>query len=142
MNSTYPLTISTSPSLNNLYSSNSHSEIPTPLPHPFLSGAPQPPLELQMVDPLPNRLAISRSLRCRLLPVPPPHPDPIDQVALLGLVTESTSLVGARGTGGTMDDGELTIFPATDAGDELEDVGLFLGVKLGQVFVGAHLRVS
>lgn len=38
-----------------------------------------------------------------------------------------------------MDDGKLTVFPAADSGDELEDIGLFFGVKLGEVFVGAHL---
>ena len=93
-----------------------------------------------MVDPLPDGLAVRRALGRGLLPVPAPDPDPIDEVALLGLVAEAPGLVGARGAGGAVDDRELAVFPAAHAGDELEDVGLLFGVQLGEVFVGAHLE--
>jgi hypothetical protein len=36
------------------------------------------------------------------------HTDTVDNVALLGLVAQTTSLVGARWAGGTVDDIELT----------------------------------
>ena len=65
---------------------NSHPQIPTPLPNPLLRRTLQPPLELQVIHTLPDRLAERRTLWHRLLPVPPPHSDPVDQVPLLGLV--------------------------------------------------------
>lgn len=49
----------------------------------------------------------------RLLPVTPPDPDSVNDVTLLGLVTESPGLVRSGRTGCTVDDRELTVFPAS-----------------------------
>ena len=64
--------------------------------------------------------------------------DAVDNVALLGLVAETTSLVGARGTRSTVDNVQLTVFPATNAEQETEDIRLLLLVKFPNVFVGTH----
>ena len=50
--------------------------------------------------------------------------DAVDDVALLGLVTHATSLVGTGGTGRTVDGIKLAVLPASDAEDKAEDVGL------------------
>ena len=53
-----------------------------------------------------------RTLGDLLLAVAAADTDTVDNVALLGLVAETTSLVGARGTRGTVDDVQLTVLPA------------------------------
>lgn len=64
--------------------------------------------------------------------------DAVDDTSLLGLVSETTGLVWARGARGTVDDVELTELPAADAEDETEDIGLLLLVQFFNVFVGTH----
>lgn len=83
-----------------------------------------------MVDTLPDGFTVSSTLGCRLLPVSPPNSNPVDEVTLLGLVTQSPSLVGSGRSGCSVDNGELSVFPTSYSRDELEDVTLLLGVKL------------
>ena len=116
-----------------------HSEIPTSPPDPLLRRGPETSLRLQVVDTLSHGFTVSRSLGDWLLPVSPPDSDPVDEVALFGLVAESPGLVWSGGTGGSVTDCQLTVFPCSDTREELEDVGLFPGVELGDVLVGAHL---
>ena len=47
------------------------------------------------------------------LAVTPADTDAVDNIALLGLVAQSASLVRARGTGSTVDDVQLAVLPAT-----------------------------
>lgn len=91
-----------------------------------------------MVDTLPDGLTVSSTLGSLLLPVTPPDPNTVNEVALLGLVSESPSLVGTRRSGSSVDDGELSVLPASDTGDELKHVGLLLGVELLEILVGTH----
>jgi hypothetical protein len=122
--------------------SNSHSQVSTPLPNSLLRGTLQTPLVFQVVDTLSNGFTISRTLWRRLLPVTPPDPDSVDKIPLLGLVSETTGLVRSRWSGSTVTDGELSVFPASNSGDELQDVRLFFGVELGEILVGTHLDGS
>lgn len=92
-----------------------------------------------MVDTLSNGFTVSRTLWRRLLPVSPPHAHTVDQVTLLGLVSQSPRLVRSGGSARTVDNGELSVLPASDSGDELQDVRLLFGVELLEVFVGTHL---
>ena len=55
---------------------------------------------------------MARTLGDGLLAVTTADADAVDNVALLGLVAETTSLVGARGTRGTVDNVQLTVLPA------------------------------
>jgi len=48
-----------------------------------------------------------------LFAVTPADTDAVDEIALLGLVAQTASLVGARRTGCTVNDIELAIFPAS-----------------------------
>lgn len=83
-----------------------------------------------------------RTLRDRLLPVALPDSDSVDHIALLGLVAQSSSLVRSRRARSSVDDVELAVFPAANAEEETEDVGLFLLVKGGDLDVsisGFHM---
>jgi hypothetical protein len=92
-----------------------------------------------VVDTLPDGFTVGSTLGCGLLPVSPPDSNSVDEITLLGLVTQSPSFVGSRRSACSVDDGELSVFPTSDSGDELEDVRLLLCVELLEVFVGTHL---
>lgn len=94
-----------------------------------------------MVDTLPDGFTVGSTLGCWLLPVSPPDSDSVDEITLLGLVAQSPCLVGSRGSASSVDDCQLSVFPTSDSGDELENVRLFLGVELLEIFVGTHLVV-
>jgi hypothetical protein len=102
----------------------------------LLSGGLEASLELEVVDTLPNGLTVGgtcssashishpmltlRNSHNRLtlgsgsLPVTPPDPDSVDDVSLLGLVTQPPGLVGPGRPGSPVDDRELTVLPTTD----------------------------
>ncbi len=92
----------------------------------LLSGGLEGALVLELVDTLVGRLACFRlsayvlrnalfeslltergTLWYRLLPATSPHTHTVDDIALLGLVSETASLVGAGWAGGAVDDVEL-----------------------------------
>ena len=99
-----------------------------------------------------------RTLGDVLLAVTAADADAVDNVALLGLVAETTSLVGARGAGCAVDNVQLAVFPATirdlaksspdvverwsipNAKQEAKDVRLLLLVELADVLVRTHGR--
>lgn len=93
-----------------------------------------------MVHTLSNGFTESCTLLDGLLPVSPSDAHTVDQVTLLGLVSESPGLIGPGRPGRPVNDGQLSVFPASDSRDELEDVRLLLGVQLGEIFVGTHLE--
>lgn len=62
----------------------------------------------------------------------------VDHVALLGLVSETTSLVGTAGTAGTVDGSELAVLPAANTEKETKDVRLLVASDLFQILVGTH----
>ena len=78
----------------------------------LLSNRAEPTLELEVVDTLADGLAVRRTLRDRLLAVATADADTVDNITLLGLVTEAARLVGARRAGGTVNDVQLAVLPA------------------------------
>ena len=64
--------------------------------------------------------------------------DAVDDVTLLGLVSNASCLLGARGACAVVDDGKLTIFPGADSHDESADITLLLSPKLFEILVGSH----
>lgn len=117
---------------------NSHSEVTTSSGDSLLGSALQSSLVLQVVDTLSNGFTVSSTLWRRLLSVSSSNSNSVDEVTLLGLVTQSSSLVRSRRSGSSVDNGELSVLPASDSRDELENVRLLLGVELTQVLVGSH----
>lgn len=116
-----------------------HTQVATPPSNTLLRHAPQATLELEVVHTLVDGLAVggtytarTRTQRCilsvrrkkrmfgegrrtlgdLLFPVTPPDANTVDNVSLLGLVTQPAGLVGARGTRCTVNDIELAVLPA------------------------------
>ena len=58
---------------------------------------------------LKTRLTICGTLGSRALATTTSDADSVDDIALLGLVTQTTSLVGTRRTRGAVDDVQLTV---------------------------------
>lgn len=94
---------------------------------------------LKVVHTLVDGLAVRSTLRSMLLAVATAHANTVDHVALLGLVTHTASLVGARRARGAVDDVQLAVLPAAHTQEEAEDVALLLLVELLEVLVGTHL---
>jgi hypothetical protein len=73
----------------------------------FLSGSTQSTLVLELVDTLVGGLAVGGTLGGRALATTAADTDAVDDVTLLGLVTETTGLVGTRGARSTVDGVQL-----------------------------------
>ena len=91
-----------------------------------------------MVDTLSDGFTVGGTLRGWPLPVSSSNSNSVDEVALLGLVPQSPGLVRSGRTRSSVDDSELTVLPASDSRDELENVRLLLRVELRKVLVSSH----
>jgi len=83
-------------------------------------------LVLQLVNTLVGGLAIGSTLWNRSLATSTADTDTVDDITLLGLVTQTASLVRARRTGSTVDDVQLSKLPAADTEKEAQDIRLLL----------------
>jgi hypothetical protein len=91
-----------------------------------------------VVDTLSNGFTVSSTLWRGPLPVSSSDSNSVDEVALLGLVPQSPGLVRSGRTRSSVNDSELTVLPASDSRDELENVRLLLRVELRKVLVSSH----
>jgi hypothetical protein len=73
----------------------------------LLSGGTESTLVLELVDTLVGGLAVGGTLGGRALAPTAADTDAVDDVTLLGLVTETTGLVGTRGARSTVDGVQL-----------------------------------
>jgi len=78
----------------------------------LLSGGSKGPLGLELVDTLVDGLAVGGTLGGGTLPVSSADTDTVDNVSLLGLVSETAGLVRAGRAGGAVDDIQLAVLPA------------------------------
>lgn len=74
----------------------------------LLSGGGESTLVLEVVDTHVGGLAVGGTLGHRPLTATTTHTGTVDDIALLGLVAETTSLVGTRRTGSPVDGVQLT----------------------------------
>ena len=74
----------------------------------LLSGGTESALVLELVDTHVGRLTVGGTLRHRPLTATTADTSTVDNIALLGLVAQTTSLVGARRTGSPVDSVQLT----------------------------------
>jgi hypothetical protein len=101
----------------------------------FLGGGTEGALVFELVHTLSGGLTEDGTLLDRALTTTTADTDTVDNVPLLGLVTQATSLVGAGGAGSTVDDVQLTVLPAADTKQEADDIRLLLLVEFFQVLV-------
>lgn len=73
----------------------------------LLSGGTEGTLVLELVDTVVGGLSVGGTLGGRALATTAADTDTVDDVTLLGLVTQTASLVGAGGAGSTVDDVQL-----------------------------------
>lgn len=92
-----------------------HTQVAAPLANTLLRNALETPLGLEVVDTLADGLAEGGTLGGLFLAVTAADTDPVDHVALLGLVAQPAGLVGARGARRTVDDVQLAVLPAPAA---------------------------
>ncbi len=83
-------------------------------------------------------LTIVDTLGNSLLSVTSLHSNSVHNVTLLGLVTESVSLIGSGWLTGSMDSWELSVFPSSKSEHESHNIGLLLVPKLLKVLVCSH----
>merc|ERR1712094_77523 len=93
---------------------------------------------LQVVDTGVAGLTVHLTLVDRALAATTADTHAVDAVTLLGLVAETTGLVGASGPSCPMDGGQLTELPGADTLAEAHHVGLLAVPHLTKVLVGSH----
>jgi hypothetical protein len=91
-----------------------------------------------LVDSLVAWLSVDGSLGVGALTTSTTDTDTVNHVALLGFVSETTGLVRARRTGSSVDNVELTVFPAAQTEDETQHIRLLLLVQFFEILVGTH----
>lgn len=116
------------------------TEVRSTATNTLFSSSTQRTLVLKLVYTLVGRLTVSGTLGNRSLTVTSADTDTVDDESLLGLVTETTSLIGTRRTRSTVNDVQLTVLPASNSEEESEDIRLLLAVKLFKIFVGTHYQ--
>lgn len=105
-----------------------------------LSNVLQLAVRLELVDSVALGLAIGASLGDGAFAATATNTDAVDDVALLGAVSQTTRLVGAAGTRAAVQLGELTILPDADTQQVAHHLALLLPVQLLHVTVRTHLR--
>lgn len=103
---------------------------------PLLSNRAVGALELEVLNTLVAGLTVNDTLLVGALAATAADADAVNHVALLGLVTEATGLVRARGTRSAMDGRELTVLPASHAKQKAHHIRLLFLPKFLKVFVG------
>jgi len=104
----------------------------------LLGGRLERLLVLELVDSLVGWLAVAGTLGHGALATSTAKTHTVDNVALLGAVSKTASLVGAHGLGGAVDGRQLTQLPCPDAGQEPHHVTLLLPPYFLHVLVGPH----
>lgn len=118
-----------------------NSQVGSTTTNSFFGGSSQRSLVLQLVNTLVGWLTVSGTLWNRSLSVTTSNSDTVDNETLLGLVTQSSSLVWSRWSRGSVDNSLLSVFPDSDSLQESQDIGLFLSLQFFQVLVGTHFCI-
>lgn len=95
----------------------------------LFSSSPQGSLVFQVGDTLVGWLTVSSSLWCRLLSATSSDPDTVDDISLLGLVTQSSCLVRSRRSGCPLDNIVLSVLPASHTEQESHNIRLLLSLQ-------------
>ena len=85
----------------------------------FFSDGSQVSGELELNNTLVGGLTADDTLSDGLLSASSSDSDSVDDVTLLGLVAESSGLIGSGRSGASVDGGELSVFPGSKTEDEV-----------------------
>lgn len=118
------------------------SQVSSSSTNSLLSGDSQRLLVLELSNTLVGWLTVSSTLWHWSLSATSSDSDTEDDETLLGLVTQSSSLVWSRWSAGSVDDVLLSVFPTSDSQQESSDIRLLLSLQFFQVFVGTHFSFT
>lgn len=115
-----------------------NSQIRSSSANSFLSSGSQRSLVLELVDTHVGGLTVGGSLGYRSLSSSSSDSDSVNDKSLLGLVTKSSSLVGSRRSRSSVNNIQLSVFPASHSVQESKNIRLFVSRDFFQIFVGSH----
>lgn len=119
-----------------------HSQVAGSSTNSLLGGDSQGLLVLQLLDTLVGWLTVSSTLWNRSLSTTSSDSNTEDNKTLLGLVTQSSSLVWSRWSRSSVDDVLLSVLPTSDSQQESGDIRLLLSLQFFQVFVSTHFKCN
>merc|ERR1711962_1264720 len=93
------------------------------------------PLKFDLVDTFTLGFTVCCSLGNRLLTSSTSQTNTVNHVPLFGTVTESSRSVRSRGTGCSVDGGEVTKLPTSDPEEKAKKIALFLLVEFLEIFI-------
>jgi len=105
----------------------------------FFGLGPEGSRKLKLGDTHGDWLTVADTLGDRSFTATTLDTDTVDDVSLLGLVSETTSLVWTGWSGRPVDGRELTVLPGSHTEEEPENVRLLTLVKLFEVLVGVYI---
>lgn len=105
----------------------------------FLSNRLQVSVWLELVDTMALGLAVGATLVNWTFASTTTNTDAVDEESLLCTISETTCFVGTRWTWRSMESGELTILPASDAEQISHDIALLLAIEFLNVAISSHL---
>lgn len=94
---------------------------------------------LQVIDSVGLGLSVGDTLGNSSLASSSSYADTVDNVSLLGLVSELARLLWARGSSNTVNGGKLTVFPSADTQEEAHQIRLLLFPNLIKVTIGTWM---
>ena len=99
-------------------------------------------LLLKLADSLVAGLSVNATLLHIALTSTSADSDSVDNVALLGLVSKSASLLWARWSHALVNSWKLTVLPGSDSKHKSHEIRLLLSPELFQVLVGTHSKLE
>ena len=108
----------------------------------LLSNRAQVSDELLLSDTSVLRLTVVDTLGNSLLSVTSLDSHSVDNIALLGLVSQTVSLIRARWLASPVDGWKLSVLPSAKSEDESHDIRLLLVPELLKVLVRSHLSTN
>ena len=94
---------------------------------------------LELVDTLVDGLSVDNTLADWSLTASTSDSNSVNDVSLLGLVSELSGLVGSAWSVDLVDNGELSVLPRPHSHDESENITLLLSPELFKILVATHL---
>jgi hypothetical protein len=116
------------------------TEVTATLSSTLLSNATEGTSGLDALDTLVDGLTVDDTLGVLTLGGTAGDADTVDDIALLGLVTEAASLIGTRRLGDTVDSRKLAVLPDTETRNEAHDIRLLLSPELLKILVGTCIK--
>lgn len=120
-----------------------HAEVSALASDSLLGGGAKGSLELELVDTLMLRFTVHDTLSVRALASSATDGDAVYDESLLGLVSETASLVRTGRSGELHDLGKLSVLPSSHTEEKAEGVALLLAPNFFKIFkcCGAMSRI-